>query len=217
MPKNPNSPPWETNREITLVNAQDLDYVEAKADEYSTLLIELARKGEMTVTESVAKVHYPMDGDMIIKKIFLVLVREGILTGPDGRLRNYTIDAVWVSKKIKEAVEEEKNRKEEEGDEEGEDEEGEEEKTVAKIEPTGATNLVGSLLQQSAGSTTPTTSWQYDGKSGYYFDASKMQYYDPKTKLYFCCRTNKWLKPENEKPKNGTFKSGARKPDKFGL
>jgi len=25
------------------------------------------------------------------------------------------------------------------------------------------------------------------------------------------------LKPENEKPKNGTFKSGARKPDKFGL
>jgi hypothetical protein len=131
MPKNPNSPPWETNREITLVNAQDLDYVEAKADEYSTLLIELARKGMMTVTESVAKVHYPMDGDMIIKKIFLVLVREGILTGPDGRLRNYTIDAVWVSKKIKEAVEEEKNRKEEEEDEEGEDEEGEEEKERA--------------------------------------------------------------------------------------
>ena len=113
-----------------------------------------------------------------------------------------------------------KKRKREEKEEEKEEskEEGEEE-TVAKIEPTGATNLVGSLLQQpAAGSSTPTTtSWQYDGKSGYYFDASKMRYYDPKTKLYFCCRTNKWLKPENEKPKNGTFKSGARKPDKFGL
>ena len=121
--------------------------------------------------------------------------------------------------KEEEEKRERKKRKREEKEKEKEEskEEGEEEKTVAKIEPTGATNLVGSLLQQSAGSTTPTTSWQYDGKSGYYFDASKMQYYDPKTKLYFCCRTNKWLKPENEKPKNGTFKSGARKPDKFGL
>ena len=121
--------------------------------------------------------------------------------------------------KVEEEKRERKKRKREEKEKEKEEsnEEGEEKKTVAKIEPTGATNLVGSLLQQSAGSTTPTTSWQYDGKSGYYFDASKMQYYDPKTKLYFCCRTNKWLKPENEKPKNGTFKSGARKPDKFGL
>ncbi len=92
-----------------------------------------------------------------------------------------------------------------------------------KVEPTGATNLVGSLLQQSASAknqpseTQTTTTWQYDGKSGYYFDATKMQYYDPKSKLYFCCKTNKWLKPENAKPKNGTFKSGTRKPDKFGL
>ena len=92
-----------------------------------------------------------------------------------------------------------------------------------KVEPTGATNLVGSLLQQSASAknqpseTQTTTTWQYDSKSGYYFDATKMQYYDPKSKLYFCCKTNKWLKPENAKPKNGTFKSGTRKPDKFGL
>ena len=87
--------------------------------------------------------------------------------------------------KEEEEKRERKKRKREEKKEESKEEEGEEKKTVAKIEPTGATNLVGSLLQQSAGSTTPTTSWQYDGKSGYYFDASKMQYYDPKTKLYF--------------------------------
>ena len=130
-------------------------------------------------------------------------------------------------RKKEEKKEEEKEVKEEKDDEE----EGEKKKkktiataspaVVAKIEPTGATNLVGSLLQQSAGASLATASnaptWQYDSKSGYYFDASKMQYYDPKTKLYFCCKTNKWLKPENEKPKNGTFKSGTRKPDKFGL
>jgi len=130
-------------------------------------------------------------------------------------------------RKKEEKKEEEKEVKEEKDDEE----EGEKKKkktiataspaVVAKIEPTGATNLVGSLLQQSAGASLAMASnaptWQYDSKSGYYFDASKMQYYDPKTKLYFCCKTNKWLKPENEKPKNGTFKSGTRKPDKFGL
>jgi len=132
-------------------------------------------------------------------------------------------------RKKEEKKEEEKEGKEEKDDDDEEEEEKKKKKTiataspalVAKIEPTGATNLVGSLLQQSAGASSATASnaptWQYDSKSGYYFDASKMQYYDPKTKLYFCCKTNKWLKPENEKPKNGTFKSGTRKPDKFGL
>ena len=133
-------------------------------------------------------------------------------------------------RKKEEKKEEEKEGKEEKDDDDEEEEEEKKKKktiataspaVVAKIEPTGATNLVGSLLQQSAGASSATASnaptWQYDSKSGYYFDASKMQYYDPKTKLYFCCKTNKWLKPENEKPKNGTFKSGTRKPDKFGL
>jgi len=142
-------------------------------------------------------------------------------------------DNLEEEKRRKKRKKEEKKEEEKEGKEEKDDEEeGEKKKkkktiataspaVVAKIEPTGATNLVGSLLQQSAGASLATASnaptWQYDSKSGYYFDASKMQYYDPKTKLYFCCKTNKWLKPENEKPKNGTFKSGTRKPDKFGL
>jgi len=141
-------------------------------------------------------------------------------------------DNLEEEKRRKKRKKEEKKEEEKEGKEEKDDEKEEEEKkkktnataspsVVAKIEPTGATNLVGSLLQQSAGASLATASnaptWQYDSKSGYYFDASKMQYYDPKTKLYFCCKTNKWLKPENEKPKNGTFKSGTRKPDKFGL
>ena len=82
----------------------------------------------------------------------------------------------------------------------------------------GPTSLIASLVEQSSASLNKqTTGWQYDPKSGYYFDVIKQQYYCPNTKLYFCCKTKKWLTPEAQAPKNGTFKAGTRKPDKFGL
>ena len=112
MPKNPDSPPWENHREITSVNSQDLEYVKAKAaDEYSELLLDLFSKGETTFTESAAKVHFPLESEMIIKKVFLILVQDGRLTGPEGRLRTFTIDATWAAEKTQERKELEELKK----------------------------------------------------------------------------------------------------------
>lgn len=133
MPKNPDSPPWQIHSELTItdVNSQDLEYAENKAkEEYSELVVDLYRNGETTLTESLAKEHFPMESEMMIKKVFLILVQNGRLTGPEGRLRTFTIDAVWASEKAQEKNEEEELRKasiteaiQEEEDDEEEDEE----------------------------------------------------------------------------------------------
>ena len=138
MPKNPDSPPWETNRDITEVNKQDLDYVRSKADgEFSEFLVDLFLEGETTVTESMAKGNFPLESEAIIKKVFLILVQTGRLTGPEGRQRTFTIsDTVWASEKAKEKKEQEILKKariaaafeveqeEEEDDDEEENEDG---------------------------------------------------------------------------------------------
>lgn len=133
MPKNPDSPPWVNHREITTVNSQDIDYVQSKANgDYSELLLKLYSQGERTWTESLAKEEFPTESEVINKEVFLILVQDGKLNGPEGRLRIFTINDTWAAKKVQDRKELEEVKKAIEG--EDEDDEEEEESTEESTE-----------------------------------------------------------------------------------
>ena len=95
----------------------------------------------------------------------------------------------------------------------------------AKNKLSGTTSLAMAAAEMATAATgKAVTGWQYDKNSGYYYDTQAQLYYDPATQAYFDCQTNKWT--QSAKPtasqlasgvNAGSFKSGTRKADRFGL
>lgn len=87
----------------------------------------------------------------------------------------------------------------------------------------GTTTLANAAREMATAATGQAVSgWQYDNASGYYYDVQSQMYFDPKSHNYFI--DGKWVQSAAPSAsqmatgkQSGSFKSGTRKPDRFGL